>query len=252
MGRFKNIAEKYDFSDLFICTIVFILTGVFGLPKGNQLYVPPKDSNSRFPHPGFERVPNWLVIATAIVLPVTILLFLSYFQRMFPHYFRRFDMWRSIWSLVANIGFATLCVCMFKNFVGRARPDLYAAIKDQSEGTNSTFKGNPSDDQFRSWPSGHASTVFSSFCFIALFVNKSIKKGNMFSSLAAAIIVYMAYYIGATRIIDFRHHTDDVLAGAFCGVLFTYLTWQKSGERCFKAPAIEIDTSTDIEAMTFV
>ena len=252
MGRLKNISEKFDFSDLFVCVIVFAFTGAFGLPKGNELYVPPKDSNSRFPHPGRERIPNWLVIAMSVAIPLLVLVSLNYFQKRFPFYIRKFDLWRSIWSLVANIGLATLCVCIFKNFVGRARPDLYAAMKDNSEGTNSTFTGNPSDDAFRSWPSGHASTVFSSLCFIALFINKSIKKGNLYCTVVASLFLYIAYYVGATRIIDFRHHPDDVIAGAFCGVLFTFITWQKSGIRCFRSPSFEIDSSTDIGAITFV
>jgi membrane-associated phospholipid phosphatase len=107
---------------------------------------------------------------------------------------------------------------LFKGFVGLARPDLYAQC-----GYNATFAeckekiGHAADNAFKSWPSGHSSIAMSGFLFPALFGQRLVKVKQLWVSVLFSAFIVFAFYLATTRVKDFRHHTDDVLAGFFIG-----------------------------------
>lgn len=118
------------------------------------------------------------------------------------------------------------------------------------------------EDGFRSFPSGHAGTAFAGLVYLALSVRAALKSmvGRVvnsyaytqppsdmdtseelttrtppphepwmpitFSVLVPLVPVLAAAYIAASRVMDYRHHPTDVLAGATLGSLMALVVYR--------------------------
>ena len=85
-------------------------------------------------------------------------------------------------------------------------------------------------DMWSSFPSGHASFSFSMMLFTHFVLTQwlRIEKHNFYgwrSWLAFGPIVLCAW-ISVTRIIDNKHHVDDVIAGVAIGCVCAYVAWR--------------------------
>ena len=246
MEKVKNSFRKYDLFGLVWFIVLMIPSAISSISAPNKLYVPPEDPNSSFPRPKSETVPGWLLFVIAFAAPVIVVALLYNLQKKFPNLIRKFDFWKAIWAFFDNFALSSFFVTLFKNYVGRARPDYYDGMHDSSRGTNISFTGKPGYDENRSWPSGHSSIVFSVLFFAALFIDACVKLGSIYSTLIGSLCVILAFFIASSRIIDFRHHTDDVLAGSFFGVLTVFFTWKKIGKRCFDELYQEIEQQSEL------
>jgi membrane-associated phospholipid phosphatase len=85
-------------------------------------------------------------------------------------------------------------------------------------------------DAQRSFPSGHASTSFCGMTFAALFLRAAlrVRAGEHMSLLhaVAASPLFIALWIGITRVRDRWHHEDDVAVGAFIGAACAVFAWK--------------------------
>lgn len=221
--------------DLLTTIVVGIVCAIVSLvPHVNPLYVPANDSNSAFPHNENSTVPTiWLNIITFGCDAVIIVVFF-FLQKRFPMWFRTFNPFAAAWSAITVVLMTVAVTEVFKVYVGRARPDIYSVC-----GNNVNFeeckKTLPKEieDQYKSWPSGHSSIAMSGLSYIALFGIKLMKTTTMWATVIWSGFIMLAIYIGATRIVDFRHHTDDVLAGLFIGFLWSVILWSKLKKRIF-------------------
>lgn len=75
----------------------------------------------------------------------------------------------------------------------------------------------------RSFPSGHSSSVFGGLGFISLLLNDHFLvfdgSGRIYKFIIFLIPLLTASLVSISRIIDYRHHWDDVLAGSSIGCL---------------------------------
>lgn len=73
----------------------------------------------------------------------------------------------------------------------------------------------------RSFPSGHASSTFAGLGFISLFFSAHFNlfdgSGRLYKLIIFLIPLLTATLISISRIVDYRHHWDDVLAGGIIG-----------------------------------
>ena len=228
--EFKNFWEKIDGNNLIVGVGSCILWALLSLIKPNPLYFPPNDANSAFPHAEKSTLPT-VVIGVILVLISAVVIALAYFlQKKYPTFFNHFRLFTLIWGLAASEGIAGVCVAIFKNMVGRPRPDLYAVCgSNVTSDPSSCPKLSKSEfyDQFRSWPSGHSQTAMSGFLYIGLFVQSFFVSKQMWTSFVGSLFIIFAIYCGSTRIRDYKHHPDDVLAGFFIGFVFTYMIWSR-------------------------
>lgn len=210
--------------------LVIIYVALLFLPV-NQLYVPPNDSLSSFPHKDKSTISTVLVVVIVVILGLAFDIIFFFLSWKWPHVIRPFAPFTNVWILVATIASANICVNIFKAYVGRARPDLYALC-----GPNGNINDCPGvkdskvKDEFKSWPSGHSVTAMSGCLYLAYFSQKVCKSRNLYTSILPILLIILAVYIGSTRIRDFKHHPDDVIAGFFIGALYTDIIWR----RCYK------------------
>lgn len=227
----RNWVKIFDIPNFVTAVVlVIIFVALLFLPV-NQLYVPPNDSLSDFPHKEKSTISTALVIVIVVVLGLAfdiIFFFLSY---KWPSIFRPFAPFTNAWVMISTLAAANICVNIFKCYVGRARPDFYALCgRDGSIKNCPGVKESKVKDEFKSWPSGHSVTAMSGCLYLAYFTQKVFKSRNLYSSILPILLIILAVYIGSTRIRDFKHHPDDVIAGFFIGALFTDVIWR----RCYK------------------
>jgi membrane-associated phospholipid phosphatase len=82
----------------------------------------------------------------------------------------------------------------------------------------------------RSFPSGHSSISFCGMALSALFLRAALLlKSREHMSLPhafAAAPLFLAVWIGITRVRDRWHHEDDVLGGSLIGVVCAVIAWK--------------------------
>jgi phosphatidate phosphatase len=75
--------------------------------------------------------------------------------------------------------------------------------------------------------------------FAGLFFQRVVVSDQLWVAVAGAACTLLGFGIGATRIRDFRHHPDDVLAGLFVGWVCTYTVWSMARKRVFAVKDFE-------------
>ncbi|MEY4617457.1 MAG: hypothetical protein RJB66_2417 [Pseudomonadota bacterium] len=106
-----------------------------------------------------------------------------------------------------------ILVLFLKAFFGRCRPYHsvnYAPLD---------FQPLTLDWHYQSYPSGHTQVGFTLATFLSVLFPKFTK---YFYCLAA--------FIGFSRVVLEKHYLGDVIAGAFVGILGTYVAWHWRGK----------------------
>lgn len=105
-------------------------------------------------------------------------------------------------------------VLSLKAIFGRCRPYFSPDFLPMN------FRPFTLDWNFQSYPSGHTQVGFT----LAAFLSTLYPKGSKY-------FFTFAGFVGFSRIILEKHYLGDVLAGAYVGILGTYLTWHWRGKR---------------------
>ncbi|KAJ7170481.1 lipid phosphate phosphatase 1 [Mycena crocata] len=135
-------------------------------------------------------------------------------------------------ALLAGRGMARLFTNVLKNRVGRLRPDFLARCKWDDVTLKCAGKAADILDGRRSFPSGHSSAAFSGMTFLSFWIagqtsawcNAPLPAASLRSSrlgrLSLTLLPFCwATFVGVTRLEDYRHHKEDVIAGGFIGIL---------------------------------
>ena len=243
----KQWVRKFDIPGLICAVFTLILFGISAIIKPTPLYVPPNDSNSSFPHPGTETIPTWLVIVLLAAIGLVTVIALYFLAQKFPKVFRDFNAFSAVWNLATSVAIANFIVNLLKNMVGRPRPDLYDLCGPNVTSDPASCPGiSESDfnDQWRSWPSGHSSSAMAGFTYLAFFVQRTISISGPIGTLCASLYVLFALYVGSTRILNYKHHPDDVVAGFFIGFVLAYIIWQRANEDIYDLEYLKTEAET--------
>lgn len=226
-----------DLPDMFgaIISITYMLLVMY-LYELHPMPVPEGDSQSAYPGNGVSTVSSKALFIMVFLVPFSAILLSLLLNKFFPKAFRRFNFFAALWIFLTCFAMTNGTTDLFKCYVGRPRPDLYNRC---GAGDKAQFDNCPDlpirkrKDSFKSWPSGHSSLSMNGFLYTTLFLQKAIKGRYSWINVFTTGFLIVAFYIGASRIVDFRHHADDVLAGLFLGFLFTYMIWIRSYKRIF-------------------
>lgn len=229
-----SASKDLDKRNMILSIILFVLYGITSVAiPPNPLYIPPNDSLSMFENRASTLNYAWVIL---FVFGGQLLLALgaNHLSEKYPSFFRDCNPYKVMWGLCICFCTTGIITSIFKAYVGRARPDVYDVCGKEATYETCKETGKFSrNDEFFSWPSGHASTAISGTLYMSLFLNKCIKHRHLGICIAVVMILCFGIYSGATRIVDFRHHTDDVAAGLFVGFIVTYLIWNNSEEEVF-------------------
>ena len=111
--------------------------------------------------------------------------------------------------------------------MGRLRPDFISRCAPDTKYLPSsiicTGAAKLVAEGRRSFPSGHSSSAFGGLGFISLLLNDHFLvfdgSGRIYKFIIFLIPLLTASLVSISRIVDYRHHWDDVLVGSSIGCL---------------------------------
>lgn len=244
--------QKLDIPDMVAAIISLVVLGVvyFFCPL-RPMYVPENDSQSDYPGNGSSTVPSWWLFILCGLIPAIFIISLYFLGQNFPDYFKKFEIAAAIWLYIVVLAMTNICTQILKTYVGRPRPDIYnrcGAGPYAQYGNCPELSSKSLADEWKSWPSGHSSNTMCAFTFIVLFIQKSIQGIYLITNVIATGLLLIAFFVGGSRIVDFRHHSDDVLAGLFIGYVFAQLVWNRVYKRVFPKYEVFPMLPTDINS----
>lgn len=148
----------------------------------------------------------------------------------------RFFFGLCVQSIIKNIG---------KCIVGKLRPHFFDLCKPRlTDGTACTNEinnnkyitdyvcdGEYTDEYtereiisvYKAFPSGHASLISFGMFFLIFFIQNRWKP-NALSRFVQVCCFAMAWFVSLSRVMDYKHHWSDVLAGSLLGSIVAYFS----------------------------
>ncbi|KAJ8104120.1 phosphatidic acid phosphatase type 2/haloperoxidase [Lipomyces tetrasporus] len=238
LERWSPVLHQFYIVDWFF--ILFLIGGFLVLTEMTpfQTMFTLDDPSIQHPYATTERVTsiNGVIFSTVISIGIVVL-FVPFLHR------------NRNWAHVMNVSLLSLALSliltefvteMFKNFIGRIRPDFIArcmpapgtplhGLVGIEVCTNPNFK--VISDGFRSTPSGHTSNAFAGLGWLSAWVAGQLRvfrRGTeLFRTMLAMLPLFGALVIALSRIEDYRHHITDVLFGGILGVLVAWYSYRK-------------------------
>lgn len=203
--------------DAAACVAIFV--AALGLSQVEPAHYEIRDT-ARLEYPKMAaQVPTWLLFVL-VASPFLLALLLLLRQRLAggggaPEARKRLVL------LLRALG-TSVSVCFFvtevaKKMVGRPRPNFVALCG--WNGSECTAETEDAMSAYQSFPSGHTSTMFSAHLPLTFYFLSRARRGSMVAALPSLLPVLLASWVGITRIQDYWHNWDDVLAGACIGSL---------------------------------
>ncbi|KAI3777255.1 hypothetical protein L1987_47053 [Smallanthus sonchifolius] len=176
-------------------------------------------------------VPFWAVPVYAVLLPMAVFL-VFYFHRRDVY-----DLHHAILGLLFSVMITGVITNAIKDAVGRPRPDFFwrcfpdgKDIYDRLGNVICHGDSNVVREGHKSFPSGHTSWSFSGLGFLSLYLSGKVRVFDRKGHVAKLCIVFLpllvASLVGISRVDDYWHHWQDVVAGGLIGVTvatFCYL-----------------------------
>lgn len=129
---------------------------------------------------------------------------------------------------------------IFKNAIGRPRPDLIARCKPDPSTPHNTLvtidvcteaDGHLLQDGWRSYPSGHSSFAFAGLGWLSLFLASQTHclrpRASHITVLLCLAPLVGAALIAISRLEDYRHDVFDVVSGSVLGAIVTTFNWRR-------------------------
>lgn len=143
-------------------------------------------------------------------------------------------------GLLSSLAFAFVFVCVVKVSVGRLRPDFIARCMPQG----GVCTGDPMviQEGRKSFPSGHSGLSFAGLGFVSLALHAALEDlptprlGRIYKVVVALMPWTLALLVALSRIADYWHHWQDILAGAAIGHLAAWVAFRLR----FPAPAARL------------
>jgi len=163
-----------------------------------------------------------------------------------------FELHQAILGLFLTYLITNLFTDFIKNYAGRYRPDFlsvcdvdfqkveeqYAYYQNLTSGINyekfgprnlfntTICRGDPEKikSEQQSFPSGHTSFAFTTMTYLTLYLAGQLRiffgTGRVWKYFICAIPNFFAWYVPLSRLMDYRHHWQDVVAGGIIGLLY--------------------------------
>lgn len=232
MKLIKSYAPDWTITIL-LAVVFFALNDVHGFRREFSV----NDETIRFPFAVHERVPDIALYFIAIVAPLVIQLVVNLLTvRSF------WDYHCSALGLILGIVITGAITQFTKITVGRPRPDLLARCMPIPGSSDPTF-GLSSDaictntntaimiDGWRSFPSGHSSLSHAGLGFLSYYLAGKMHlfdtRGYTHKAWISVTPIFGAILVAISRTMDYRHHWQDVIAGAILGLAVSYFAYRQ-------------------------
>lgn len=219
--------------------IIFMIYGTVLPPRYHEFLLQDTTLMHTYKTERETAIPMYLLILIAIILPIMQFFLCSICNRRTLSNSRKaWDIFAGLMALCGSMATQLMITCILKNICGLPRPDLISRCKPmETEMTEygklatvevcENFVRNVGStlhilqEGFRSFPSGHLSTVFCGMVITSLNLAGKLqifdKRGISFKALLAISPIMVACFVSCTRISDNRHFLRDVIGGATIG-----------------------------------
>ncbi|KAG8217763.1 phosphatidic acid phosphatase type 2/haloperoxidase [Butyriboletus roseoflavus] len=152
------------------------------------------------------------------------------------------DYHNSALGLILGLAITGAVTQFSKITVGRPRPDLLSRCipisgsQDLAYGLSTDAICTQTDqsimlDGWRSFPSGHSSLSFAGLGFLSFYIAGKMHlfdtKGHAHKVWMSATPLAGATLVAISRTMDYRHHWEDVVAGAILGFVVAYFAYRQ-------------------------
>ncbi|KAJ1680262.1 hypothetical protein EV182_000355 [Spiromyces aspiralis] len=233
-----------------------VVWGAMGLVSPVRRPFSVNDTSIAFPYvlPEDQTITNAMLSVIAIVVPLVFIVLIAGLWRRSLH-----DLHSALLAFSLAITLTVMFTDVLKNSVGRPRPNFLArCIPDTSKAPSlqklqqqrgaQTAVPAPSyglwpvdictredwgviDEGYRSFPSGHSSLSFCGMAFLALFIGGKIhvfdQRGHSIKPIIVCLPLLGASLVGASRVADYWHHPEDVIAGAILGISMAWFGYRQ-------------------------
>lgn len=133
--------------------------------------------------------------------------------------------YESLGSFFRSISSTWFCTDVLKVRCARPRPHACQKLQEYFDITTKTCKDGKDPqklwDAFRSFPSAHASLSFTTMARVSLELMQILPMWPLYWLAWTPMV--LAFFIAWTRLHDYWHHLEDVIAGAILGIVFAFL-----------------------------
>ena len=228
-----NVSD-WHIADICICCILGIGWYFLSDLKPHHLFIPEKDSLSSFPYKN-TGMGGGTNLSIVLIIPTLIYLIIYFIEKYADDvkYAAPFDIIELLCCHYGCVFFSGDICHVLKIYVGRPRPDYYDFIEDHIPDDPKEHE-HELREAFKSFPSGHSCSSASGTLFCTLSLFKLITANDMWCVCLKCIPLIYCFYIGSMRIVEYRHHTDDVIAGFLIGFLFATLFFLASSTHIYE------------------
>ncbi|KAM0707607.1 hypothetical protein Q7P35_004252 [Cladosporium inversicolor] len=194
------------------------------------------DPRIQHPHAEIERTPVPMLFLYALGIPSLILLLTSLILPNRSAHKTHVVLLGLCLSLLTT----SFLTDIFKNAIGRPRPDLIARCKPDPSTPHNTLvtisvcteaDGHLLQDGWRSYPSGHSSFAFAGLGWLSLFLASQTHclrpRASHITVLLCLAPLVGAALIAISRLEDYRHDVFDVVSGSVLGAVVTTFNWRR-------------------------
>jgi len=212
-----------DFFVLFVFLVGYVPAELLHVLPAHQRIFFLDDERIAYPYKA-DTVPMWLVFVISVLVPFFAIIFVWVRLRLSTPW-----MWTVLGGFARTHMFSGLITLSVKSLVGRPRPHFLAQcvanvalctgnVCPPEACTGEVFHVN---EAYKSFPSGHTSTMFAGMTFLSLFIYH-IAHTSIPTNLCAIVCCFLpmmaGVYVAITRTQDYKHHWEDVTVGALLGI----------------------------------
>ncbi|KAH9981373.1 PAP2-domain-containing protein [Lactifluus volemus] len=152
------------------------------------------------------------------------------------------DAHNSALGLILSLSLSGAFTHVTKVTVGRPRPDLIHRCQPDPETIDPPFgfssvaichytNRHIINDGFKSFPSGHSSLSFAGLTFLSLYLAGKLqlfdKRGHVAKVWTSVLPLLGATLVAISRLMDYRHHWQDVVVGSALGISTAYFSYRQ-------------------------
>ncbi|EGV61675.1 PAP2-domain-containing protein [Yamadazyma tenuis] len=226
---------SYVFDWLFYLLILStsVIYGRFAPPRFHEFSFQDITLMNTYKTEAESAVPLWLLVIIGFGLPLLQFIFCSILGRhTFTLTRRLWDIHSGMLVLTGSLACQLMVTCILKNICGLPRPDLLSRCEPAANAVLEPFTlANVNDcttdstellwEGFRSFPSGHSSTVFCGMVISSLNIAAKLqvfdKRGLSIKVVLAILPLMVACFVSCSRISDNRHFLRDIIGGSIIG-----------------------------------
>lgn len=255
-SKISFLSYLFDWGIYVTILVVFMVYGSTFPPRYHEFLTSDISIQNEYKDENTTLVPIPVLLFISVGLPIFQFVFCSIFCKTLTRIRKCWDIYIGLLVLCGAMATQLMITCILKNICGLPRPDLISRCQPHYTqpvpiGTLSSVDICSNDniallqEGFRTFPSGHSSTVFCGMILSSLNISAKLQvfdqRGISIKIFTAIGPVMIACFVSCTRISDNRHFLKDVIGGLLIGTCVAiiyyiqYFPWISNISNCGRA-----------------